>query len=180
LLIKIHRRMVFIHDKYIFSSILHYSILQDLLVYSMLIYRSEREQFNALKNLAIISGDPSVSEMLKKKFFERIDRSKLDRQRNIDISDVVEKSRLYPSIEYLIRAVPRQFLIQLINDNYVWIIPYADIRRISRKKIGGKDVLEILYKCPITEKYRVFRTVFDNDLYTLIHQLCMFNNNQYC
>ena len=174
---KIHRRIVFIHDKYIFASIINHSIIRDLLTYYLSTTRDMRIEYKALDSLAWLSTDKELSDLLAHDLYERLEMSG---SREYRVEELVEYVKTYPSTEYVVRAYPRNILVSLIEKGFAWFIPFRNIRKLAIRRLGGKNYIEIIYTCPFTRGNRVFRTYYDPETYELIKQLCLFNNNRNC
>ncbi len=180
MLIKVYRKVVFIHDRFIFSSVFNSALIHDLLLYSLLIYSSRKSKgFQALNTLMKITRDRRLELLFSKGFFDRVKKSK-SFNLEADTEKIVESIKIYPSIEYMVRAFPRNALIELIERKYIWFIPFNSIIKVRKTRSGGRDVLEIIYNCLLTNRKRVFRTIYSREIHELIKQLCMFNNNDKC
>ncbi|OYT38048.1 MAG: hypothetical protein B6U89_06445 [Desulfurococcales archaeon ex4484_58] len=179
MLIKIYRRIIFIHDKYIFASIYNSSIINDLLTYVTSPKRQKIDYKSSLYTLLEISDDEELIKLLREEFFDKVKEFRTgDTLRSIE--PILEKIRVPPSVEYMIRTLPRSKLRKLVMRGFVWFIPFTHIFKVTRKTIEDKDVLEIRYLCPITGKTNIFRTLYNDELYELIRQLCIHNGNNRC
>ncbi len=168
---------MFIHDRYIFASILNHSILRDLLAYTFSSTSSRGAGYRALNALSWLSLDKEFLKLLSTDFYEKLD---MERHRRYSGDEIARYLKTYPSMEYAVRAYPRTILESLIDREFVWFIPFKNIKRISKRKYEGREYLEIIYTCPITGKNRIFRTYYDPETYEIIKQLCMFNDNRNC
>jgi predicted house-cleaning noncanonical NTP pyrophosphatase (MazG superfamily) len=176
LLITSHRRIVFIHDTYIFASILNYSILEKLLAIFINPQTTRKKTIEYKPPLDIIV-DEEIDEFLRKNLYEKMGSSIESIEK---IEAFIKNFKLYPSLEYLTRIYPRRTLARLVENDIVWIIPFKNINRISIRKIRGREYIEILYNCPVTGRSKAFHTYYSSETYELIKELCLFNENSNC
>jgi len=177
LLITVHRKLVFIHDTYIYASIINYALLKSIIAYYINTVSRDKKNVEFLEELRSLLKDEDLIKMLNKGFYEKLGSSE---ESLAYLKEFLEKFKLYPSIEYSTRAYPRSLLKEFAERELLWIIPYRSIKKIQRRKISGRDSLEIIYACPLTNKIRILRTYYDHEIYMKIKQLCLFNGNDRC
>jgi hypothetical protein len=178
MLLKIIHGNIFVTDTHIFINTFTASILREIpLLYAPLSIIDRRGGAKTIEILLTrLSSEKELTVLLKEKFYERLKRI---REEGIDLDkarEIVKNIKIYPSIEYSFKGFNRELLVFLARNNYVWIIPFTDIKSI--KKI--KNILKIHYYSKLLNNDRVVRIKYDEQLYDLIKQLCLFNNNKRC
>lgn len=150
MLVATYRKIVFIHDTYIFVSTFYSSIIRNILTTAL------RGGLKVSKGWRLSYVDLPMDEGSFRKFLTAL---------------------LIPNVyEYAFRSADRNVLADLALRNQLWFIPYVNIRRLSVKETGkvGK-LIEIEYYCILTERVKVFQTIYDEKILTKIKQLCLFN-----
>ncbi len=176
MLVKIYRKVVFIHDNYIYASHLFGSTYRELPNYILpLIRKDKKKEPVHIVFLARLSGKnpPRPGD-----FYEQLE--KVSEDEVTQVNERVREIRPHSVYEYSLRGLPRKLFDYLVRMGYVWVIPYNTIRSIRRVTREGGDVIEISYDCPFTNKLRIFRTVYDAEVYDLIKQLCKNSGNTGC
>jgi len=152
LLINTYRKIVFIHDDYIFASISHIETTRNII-----------QEFHT-------SARRSKTELFKKKLgLEDIPAD------SVSFENLLKALRISNVYEYVLRSFDKEVIVNLIMKNLAWFIPFRNIVKVDRKKLGSTDIIEITYKCPFTGLTRTFRTVYDEEILEKIKQLCRFN-----
>ena len=150
-------------------------------MYSPLTITSKKNRLYAIDILLkMVKEDTELSKFLDEKFYERIDRLKKDKTHPLIITEFLRNLKISPRLEYLLRSFNRELVKWLEQNNLLWIIPYKNIiiTRIYREK--DIDVLEISYYSHLSNMTRFFRMRYDEEIYELINELCLFNGNNRC
>lgn len=177
MLIKIHRKLVFIHDTYIFACIMNYSLLKNIITY-FTHGISRREGNKEIKDeLLFFLKDKELLRLLDTSFYKKLGSSE---KNLVNLKNFLEKLKLYPSMEYSVRIFKHDFLRELASRELVWIIPYNSIKKLAHRKTKDREYIEIIYSCPLIGRTRIFRTYYDSIIYAKIKQLCLFNGNENC
>ncbi len=178
MLLKIIHGNIFVTDTYIFINTFTASLLREIpLLYAPLSIIDKRRGVKTIEILVTrLGSEEELVKFLKEKFYERLKRISeegvdLDRARKI-----LKNIKIYPSIEYSFKGFNRELLVFLARNNYTWIIPFSDIKSVRRIK----DFLEIHYYSRLLNRDRIVRMRYYEELYELIKQLCLFNNNERC
>lgn len=175
---RIVRGNIFIHDTYMFINIFTSSLLKEIpFLYAPMSVIDKKKRTRTVEVLlSMPMTKPAVQDVLKDKFYDRLKRIK---EEGINLDGArhhLSRIKIYPSIEYSYRAFPRELLVYLARNNYVWLIPY---KKIYRMVTDGK-IIEILYQSPLLNDRRIVRLRYEHELFELIKSLCMFNNNPRC
>jgi hypothetical protein len=178
MLLKIIRGNIFVTDTYIFINTFTASLLREIpLLYAPLSIIDKRGGARTIEILLTrLSSEKELAGILKEKFYERLKRIS---EEGIDLDramEILKSIRIYPSIEYSFKGFNRELLVFLARNNYVWIIPFTDIKSIKKTR----NILEIHYYSRLLSSERIVRMRYDEELYNLIKQLCLFNNNRRC
>lgn len=150
LLLLTYRKIVFVHDTYIFASIVYSSAIRSIL--NTALHRGFKPSRGGKLSYTDLPVD---EESFRKLLF------------SLKIPNVYE---------YTLRSADRNLLVELAYRNQLWFIPYVNIRRLNVKEAKGVGkLIEIEYYCVLTERVNVFQTIYDEKLLTMIKQLCLFN-----
>ena len=176
MLVRIHRKIVFIHDNFIYASHLFGSTFKELPLYILpLIRKSKRIEPVHVNFFARLSGK---NPPRPKSFYEQLE--KIGDKEVSEISEKISEIRPRPIYEYSLRGLPRELFNYLVKTGYIWVIPYRNIKSIRKTVKSGKNIIEIVYKCPFTNQTRIFQTVYDEEVYDLIRLLCRNTGNMRC
>lgn len=152
LLLHVYRKIVFIHDTYIFASISHVNVSQDIVqeFYTSVRKTKTRQSMKTL-GLEDIPAD------------------------TVSFENLLKALRIPNVYEYVLRSFDKDTLVNLVMKNLAWFIPFKNIVKVERGRVASTDTIEITYRCPFTGLTRIFRIVYDEDVMERIKQLCRFN-----
>jgi len=176
LLLSVYRRIVFVHDTYIFAAIASYAVLRKILYLSATQIR-EVESWKHFEELPSYVHDRVLARLLEESLFKKMGLKREDLKL---VEEFVASFKLYPSFEYALRALPREDLVELASKNLAWLIPFTSITSIAVKRVSGIEVFEIAYSCPLLNRTRVFRVRYNPEFAELVRELCRFNGNNNC
>jgi len=176
LLLSVYRKIVFVHDTYIFAAIVSYAVLRRILYLSTTQIR-EGESWKYFEELPSYVRDGVLARLLEESMFKKIG---LKREDLAFVEEFVASFKLYPIFEYALRVIPREVLVELASKNLVWLIPFTSITSTAVKRVSGIDVFEIAYSCPLLNRTRLFRVHYNPEFAELIRELCRFNGNDRC
>ncbi len=167
LLIKVYRNIIFIHDTFIYASHLFGRIYREIpLIVMPKIKKKEEKKPPEIQVLEWLTGYQISSS--GRKFYDEIDV--IDRVEE-ELNEKLEVIQPKNILEYVLRGLPRSILQKLISLGYIWIIPYNNIVSLSIEKYRDEKIIRIEYNCPITNTRRVFKTIYDPEIYDLIKKL---------
>ncbi len=165
-LIGVANKIVFIHDDFIYASVAAGQLYREL---PSLILRSiDDKTFNntLFKHILDILGE----EKIRAKDLYGPTSKDMDTGLKGFIKEY-DSARPSSSIEYCLRGLPREVLVDLISRDYVWIVPYDHIESVKTKKIGQHRVIEIIYLCPFTGMRKALRILYNDEFYRLLNEL---------
>ncbi len=170
MLIRIHRNIVFIHDTYIFASNLLGRVYREIPFLVMPHISKKKRRLPAIETLSWITkyGLGAARE----KFYEEMEVIESVREELRRKLEEIEPRNIF---EYIIRGLPRNTLQTLAKLGYIWLIPFKNISSISIEEYKGAKIIRIDYLCPLTNTRRIFKTIYDQEVYDLIKKLYLYN-----
>ncbi len=165
-LLGIANKIVFVHDDFIYASVTAGQIYRELP--SIILRSMDDKTFNntVFKHLLNIMGDDKT----RAKDLYGPSPDETDKRLRGFIEEY-NSARPSSSIEYCLRGLPREILVDLISRDLIWVIPYDKIESIKVRKVGTHKIIEIIYLCPYTMTRRALRLLYNEDFYRLVMSL---------
>ncbi len=165
-LLGITNKIVFIHDDFIYASVATGQIYRELP--SIILRSMDDKTFNntVFKHLLNITGDDKT----RAKDLYGPSPKETDKKLGGFLKEY-NSARPSSSIEYCLRGLPREVLVDLISRDLIWVVPYDKIESIRVRKMGAHKIIEIIYRCPYTMTRRALRLLYNEDFYKLVMSL---------
>ena len=113
-------------------------------------------------------------------FYDKLDKLTEAELAEDRLTRILEEVKPLGVYDYILRGLDRELFTYLVSRGYVWVIPYDSIRSLEIRMQDNLEIIAIRYMCPFTRTMRVFKTVYDPQVYNLIRELCRRTGNRMC
>ncbi len=177
MLLKVYRNLVYIHDDHIYAANLYGSVYKE--IPEILMPKIKKtggkpfhiEVFSRIshRGLERIPG-----------FYEKVDRLSESGLNEEELMRILDEARPRGIYDYALRGLERNLFQYLVSAGYVWVVPYRNVYSMEIRRQDGLEIIAIRYRCPFTNRLRIFKTVYNPEIYNLIKELCIRNGNRAC